>query len=142
MAFCNWSSPHVSHFCLLFLASLFFYHPKSIWKYIFTTSILILLSFLLVGWDGIRQFIEILRISANGAWYGMNEDAMLNLIGILSRILPFISDEIIRIIGWAGYLIAIIFSIVFWKKKRSTIRRADQYIYYPSFILCTTLTLP
>jgi hypothetical protein len=95
-----------------------------------------------VGWDGIRQFIEILRISANGAWYGMNEDAMLNLIGILSRILPFISDEIIRIIGWAGYLIAIIFSIVFWKKKRSTIRRADQYIYYPSFILCTTLTLP
>ncbi|HRJ75496.1 MAG TPA: glycosyltransferase family 87 protein, partial [Anaerolineales bacterium] len=83
------------HFCLLFLASLFFYHPKSIWKYIFTTNILILLSFLLVGWNGIRQFIEILRISANGTWYGMNEDAMINLIGLLSRILPFISDETI-----------------------------------------------
>jgi hypothetical protein len=56
-------------------------------------------------------------ISANGTWYGMNEDAMLNLIGLLSRTLPFINDKAIRMIGWAGYLIAIIFSIVFWAKK-------------------------
>lgn len=105
------------HFCLLFLLSLLFYNPKSIWKYIFTTGGLVLLSFLLIGWNGIQQFIEILQISADGNWYGMNENAMFNLIGLISRTLPFLDAEIIRVFGWVGYFVGIIFAIVLWAKR-------------------------
>jgi hypothetical protein len=46
------------------------------------------LSLLILGMDGVRSFIKILGITAGGEWYGTNESAMVNLIGLLLRLVP------------------------------------------------------
>lgn len=68
------------------------------------SGILALFSLLLIGPHGAAQFIEILKISAGGEWHGMQENAMFNLIGSLTRTIPTPSVDQIRLIGWGVYL--------------------------------------
>jgi len=106
------------HIALLLALPLFFRYRKVFWGFILGSGILALLSFLILGVNGTRDFINILLTTAGGEWYGLNENAMFNFIGLILRIFPWLGAETIRTIGWVVYGSTIIALCILWSKKK------------------------
>ncbi|GAB4483849.1 MAG: hypothetical protein OHK0031_07550 [Anaerolineales bacterium] len=77
---------------------------------------LALLSFSLLGWRGAQDFLQILSISAGGEWYGMKENAMFNLLGILARAFPAALPQA-RLMAWAVYAFFALALIFVWRSS-------------------------
>jgi len=107
--------PHIS--IILALPMLFRYR-KTLIGFVLGTGGLALFSILILGVEGTMEFINLIRISASGEWYGMKENAMYNLIGLLTRTLPWLGAETIRVIGWIVYGITIIALCIFWARSK------------------------
>lgn len=107
--------PHVS---LVLALPMLISHRNVFMGYIVGSGFLAALSLLVVGVDGARQYINILLISAGGEWHGMKEEAMFNLIGLLTRTVPGLGVETIRTLGWIVYGMAILVLTFLWAKKR------------------------
>jgi hypothetical protein len=105
------------HLCLFFLIASVFLNHKTAWKYIFTTSLLAVFSIVFIGKDGTFELIRILQISASGEGYGTNENSMVNLIGLVLKIAPGWGKESVRMLGWIGYIVAMLFTIFISLKK-------------------------
>jgi hypothetical protein len=80
--------------------------------------ILGILSVAAVGLDGMRGFLNMLQISASGNWYGLKEPLMVNLVGLLWRIVPGLGDTFIHWIGWAVYGGTLIGLCILWARSR------------------------
>ena len=106
------------HICLTLAIPLFFRYRKVWWQFFVITGLLTLASILMLGRQGTLDFINLLRLTASGTWYGTNQSAMLNLIGLMLRTLPFIEPGIIRIIGWVGYATGIVLVSILWIRAR------------------------
>ncbi|HEU0292964.1 MAG TPA: glycosyltransferase family 87 protein [Anaerolineales bacterium] len=100
------------------LAVPFFFNAswrKVWWWFCLGGVVLIVASIIMVGWEGIRNLLNILSISAAGEGYKMNERAMVNLIGLINRLLPDLNAVTIRLIGWTGYLVGLAILSLIWK---------------------------
>jgi hypothetical protein len=107
--------PHIS----LILAIPMLFHNRRIFLwYAVGSGILAVLSFLLIGMEGVQDFLDILRISAAGEWHGMKEEAMFNLIGLLTRILPGVNQAALRTCSWILYGLAILWLSYIWAKNK------------------------
>lgn len=106
------------HICLVLFIPLFFGYRKVWWKFFIISGLLALISILMLGKQGTLDFINILQISAAGTWYGMNEPAMVNLVGLIWRIFPSIEPHIAHTVGWVGYLTGIGIVSFLWIKAR------------------------
>jgi len=51
-------------------------------------------------------------------WHGMKEEAMFNLIGLLTRILPHVNQAALRTLSWILYGIAILWLSYIWARKK------------------------
>jgi len=102
--------------CLTLAIPLFFRYRKVWWRFFVIAALLALASILMLGKEGTLDFINLLRISAGGTWYGMNQSAMLNLIGLILRTLPWLDAGLVRAVGWVGYLTGIGLLSVLWFK--------------------------
>jgi hypothetical protein len=71
---------------------------------------------LILGRNGTKEFIDILMVSAGGEWFGMKENAMYNLIGLLTRAIPQLEAATIRTLGWIVYGLAMIGLCLLWSK--------------------------
>ncbi len=107
------------HLAILLALPMFFRYKKIFWGFIAGSGILAALSILLLGMEGTRKFIDILFVSAGGNWYGMKENAMYNLIGVMTRIFPQLDMGSIRTTGWIFYGIAIIGLCILWAKNKT-----------------------
>lgn len=106
------------HIALLLAIPFLFHHRKVlIWAIIFGAG-LAGLSLLLIGWDGARNYLDLVLISAAGEWYGLKEAAMVNLIGLLHRFAPGLGVETIRLTGWIVYASALLGLSIVWKFSR------------------------
>ena len=108
------------HFVILFAIPFLFSQRKVFWWFLSFAGILAVMSFAILGLQGIQDFINILLISAGGEWYGMKEGSMYNLIGLLSRWFTFLNPQTIRTIGWIAYIAAIL-AIFFWSARTRNI---------------------
>ena len=125
------------HFALLFAIPFLFSQRKVFgWFLIFTGSLAIL-SIAILGFQGTKDFINILMISAGGKWYGMKESSMYNLIGLLSRWFAFLNPQIIRTIGWIVYVAAILVVFIWSARTRNIENRHLSWI-----VLICILTVP
>jgi len=106
------------HIALILALPMLFRYRKVFLGFALGSGALALISFLIIGMAGTREYINILLISVGGEWYGMNQNAMYNLIGILMRTLPWLGTETIRTIGWAVYGITIIGLCILWGRKK------------------------
>ena len=107
--------PHIA----LFLAiPMLFRSTKIFVGFLLGSGILALLSLLILGSNGTREFINILLLSTRGEWYGMKENAMYNLIGLLTRAVPGLEAGTIRALGWIVYAITMICLCVLWSKTQ------------------------
>jgi hypothetical protein len=107
------------HIALILALPMLFSYRKVFLGFILGSGVLALLSFLILGMQGTREFVEILFISANGEWYGMKESAMYNLIGLLVRTVPWLEVSTIRAIGWIIYGVTGISLCIVWAKNRN-----------------------
>jgi len=107
--------PHVT----VLLAVPFLFRRQKVFGWFFVGAVALgLVSLLLLGFDGMRGFLDLLLVSASGEWYGLKEPVMVNLVGLLWRIAPGLGGEIIRIIGWAVYGLALVGLCVLWAGSR------------------------
>jgi hypothetical protein len=107
--------PHLA----LFLAIPMLFRNRNIfWGFVLGSLILALLSVLLLGAEGTKDYMNILLLSGGGEWYGMKENAMYNLIGLLSRFLPQVEAGMIRASGWLFYGAALICISMLWFKAQ------------------------
>ena len=79
---------------------------------------LALLSVLILGMNGVQEFIDVLLITAGGEWYGTKQFAMFNLIGLLTRTFPLLEADTIRTFGWVIYGMMTIFLCIFWARTK------------------------
>jgi hypothetical protein len=107
--------PHIS----LMLAIPMLFHNRRIFLwYAIGSGILAVLSVLLIGVEGVQDFLNILRISAAGEWHGMKEEAMFNLIGLLTRAFPGIDRSALRILSWSVFGVAILWLSYIWARNK------------------------
>jgi hypothetical protein len=106
------------HIALILALPMLFCYRKVFLGFALGSGVLALISFLIIGMEGTREFINVLLISAGGEWYGMKQYAMYNLIGILMRTLPWLGAETIRTIGWIAYGATIIALCIFWARSK------------------------
>jgi hypothetical protein len=85
------------------------------WWFCLGGAILVSISILIIGVEGAQNFLSILSVSASGEGYKINEIAMVNLIGLIKRLLPGLDATVIRTIGWAGSLTSLITLSLIWK---------------------------
>ena len=89
------------------------------WWFVSGALVLVVFSVLLIGVDGLKNFMEIMSITVSGTDYQINETAMFNLIGMTTRLIPGMSATDIRVAGWAGFLIGLAGLCVVWLKTRA-----------------------
>lgn len=104
------------HLALILALPMLFRYKRVFFGFILGSGVLALFSITLLGLNGTKEFIDIIFLTAGGNWYGTHQEAMLNLIGLLMRTLPF-EGVIIRLIGWIGYGIAIVALCILWSRK-------------------------
>jgi hypothetical protein len=99
---------------LLALPFLFRRQKVFAWFFIFG-AILGLVSLVIMGFSGIRSFLDLLIVSASGAWYGLKEPLMINFIGLLWRTVPGLGGGNIHILGWTIYGLSLVGLCGLWK---------------------------
>ena len=105
------------HIALLLAVPFLFKQRKVWWWFLAGAAGLAVFSIMLIGIRGTENFLRILSISASGEGYKINEFAMLNFIGLLRRLVPGISSESTRIIGWIVYALAFVFLCLVWTRS-------------------------
>jgi hypothetical protein len=106
------------HIALILAIPMLFRSIKVFVGFLIGSGVLALLSVLILGLHGTREFINIILLSAGGEWYGMKENAMYNLIGLLTRAMPYIEAGIIRTAAWIVYGLAMIGLCILWAKTQ------------------------
>jgi hypothetical protein len=87
------------------------------WWFLAGITVLGLLSLSIIGPRGFLDLINTLLISSKGSGYAMAEYDMVNIIGVLTRAVPWLGAQIIRIIGWFAYLSTMIFFVIWGMKS-------------------------
>ncbi len=103
---------------IFFAIPVFFWSRSAFRSYVLGGGALIMFSLLMLGQQGSLDFIQTLRISSSGEWFGMNEAAMFNLLGFSLRLFPGTNLLLMRQAAWTLFAgAAILTSISFAKVK-------------------------
>jgi hypothetical protein len=107
--------PHVT----LVMTSPFLFRRQKVffWFVLFATG-LAAIAWMAVGWQGIQAYLQILLTAAGGTFYGLQEAAMVNLVGWLTRHAPALPVTVNRVIGWAAYLASLLALCLIWRRSR------------------------
>ena len=106
------------HFAIFLLLPFIFQRHTVLKWFVLSAFALALFSLFYTGFSGMKGFINILAVSGSGEGFRTNEENMINLIGLLRRLFPFLSSALIRTIGWIFYGLALLsMSIYFWRNS-------------------------
>lgn len=106
------------HIVILLALPMFWRYRKVFWGFVLGSGGLALYSYLMIGTQGTQDLINLLLISAGGEGYALHEDAMMNLVGLLLRLLPQLPTDITHVIGWVAYGIAFLYLCIRWGRNR------------------------
>jgi hypothetical protein len=106
--------PHIS---IALAVPLLFQYRRAWWRSLLLISFLALFSVMILNVQGTLGFVNLLRISSEGVWFGMKPEAMLNLLGLLLRIVQFPNPGVASWIGWLVYLAGIILIGALWQRS-------------------------
>ena len=106
------------HICLA-LAIPFLFRDQKIWRWFFILALgLAAVSVLLLGPGGTKDFLDLLLLTAGGGWYGTHQSSMLNLLGLMLRLLPFVAENTLRLAAWIGYGLGIGLISFLWLRAK------------------------
>jgi hypothetical protein len=103
---------------LLLAVAFLFRRRKVLAWFCVGVGILGLVSLAAVGLQGMHGFFVQILVSASGEWYGLKENLMVNLVGLLWRIAPGLGGQIIHGLGWAFYGLVMVGICVLWARSR------------------------
>jgi len=106
--------PHIS---IALALPLVFRNQQAWWRSILLISILALISVILLKVQGVLELVNLLRITSAGSWFGMQPAVMLNLLGLVLRIVQFPNAGIALWLGWLIYLAGIVILCGLWKRS-------------------------
>jgi hypothetical protein len=106
------------HLALPLALAFLFSKRRGIWWW-FLLGVIFLAGFSLVymGINGVEGFLRILAFSGSGVNLTTGENNMLNLIGLLMRLMPGIPTQTIRWIGWGVYFAAMLGLCIYWARR-------------------------
>ncbi len=112
------------HICLMLAIPFLFRDQRLWWRFVLAALVLAMASLLILGQAGAKQFIDLIRITAGGDWFGTNQKSMLNLLGMTLRLFPFINENLVRIFAWVGYVTGIGVISMLWLQVKGN----DEYL--------------
>lgn len=83
------------------------------------TLCLAITSLFLLGAAGTRAYLATLLTSMGGEAYGMKEEAMVNLIGLMRRLAPSIATATVHAAGWVVYLLGLVGLCLVWARSKA-----------------------
>ena len=101
----------------IFLAVPLVIRPKAFFGFCAASALLAIYSVLLVGSQGVADFLTLLRINAQGEVFGVRPLEMFNLLGLMER--AGVSSHFARPIAWAIFVLASISLFFIWKRQPS-----------------------
>jgi hypothetical protein len=102
------------HFAI-FLAVPLIVRPRAFTGFCVASIVLALYSVLLVGAQGVSNFVTLLRISAGGVGFGVHPLLMLNLLGLMERM--GVSPDVARPVAWVVFFLSAVFLLAVWKRS-------------------------
>jgi hypothetical protein len=93
-----------------------FKRRKVFWWFVGGAAVLTLYSLLLIGFQGARDFIQLVFISAYGRGFGMFQVAMFNFTGLAIRLFPAVDLDLVHWVAWGVFLAAIVWLSILWKR--------------------------
>jgi hypothetical protein len=106
----------------LVLALPFLFKRRKVWWwFVGWGAILLMYFYLLIGWNGVMEFTQTLFLSAAGK--GIDVNAMPTLMGALVRSIPAIPAQTLNLIGYSGYVLALLFLCLVWLKSHEITAR-------------------
>jgi len=100
----------------LVLALPFLFNRRKVWWWFVGWGVILLFYFfLLIGIQGFKDFIQTLFLS--GVGMGIDVNAMPTLMGAIVRAAPAISVQKFDILGYGGYVLAILFLCIVWLRS-------------------------
>jgi len=106
------------HITILLAVPFVFRRQKVFGWFSLAIGSLAVVSLIVLGPNGVKTYLQVLLIAAGGNWYGMNEPAMINLVGLLWRILPGLGANLIHAIGWIVYGGTLVGLCILWMRSR------------------------
>ncbi len=125
------------HICIILFVPLLFRQRSILWRFILLAGFLVVASILLVGKQGMFGFLNLLEISADAKWFGINPGAMVNLYGIVVRTATFLDPGTLSIISWLLYAAGILGVVILWTRSKSL-----NEVLLSQMILLSLLTAP
>ena len=107
------------HFSIALALPLLFKNQRAWWRSVLVIGLLGLVSVLLVTIQGALGYVNRLLVSSDAAWFGMKPEAMLNLQGLLIRVVPSLDLDTASKIGWFLYLVGIVLLCILWQRSKS-----------------------
>jgi hypothetical protein len=82
-------------------------------------------SLLFIGWPAWSGFLDLLLFTAASEKSGVPQDAMINFLGLLLRLLPWLPDVLVRGLTWGAFMLAIGGLCWLWwnRKPSATLQR-------------------
>jgi hypothetical protein len=120
----------------LALAIPFIFKNRKVWWWFLLWGIVLLVySWLLIGTEGLQDYINVLIFSGQGLGYDVEK--MATLMGAILRMYPGIDPQLFHILGYSFYALSIGFLCLIWKKSTAiSLKEAGLAI------LITTLFVP
>jgi hypothetical protein len=103
----------------LILAIPFIFNRRKVWWWFCgIASLLVIFCFILVGWNGAKDFITLIGISAAANGFEIHQQAMLNFTGMAIRFFPNANINIIHASAWGMFLAALVGLCIWWKHSQ------------------------
>jgi hypothetical protein len=95
------------------------------WWFVGWSLLLGLSSLLFIGWPAWSGFLDLLLFTAASEKSGVPQDAMINFLGLLLRLLPWLPDVLVRGLTWGAFMLAIGGLCWLWwnRKPSATLQR-------------------
>ncbi len=102
----------------LMLAIPFIFRRRKVWwSFCVVAGLFALFSILLVGWTGVRDYLLLIGISAQGLGFGAGEHGMLNFTGLVLRLFPHGDLTVIHAVGWGLFCVALAGLSTWWRRS-------------------------
>lgn len=94
-------------------------YRKALWPLAVLGAALLLFCLWLFKLEGLVGFLQLIRISAEGTWFGMKPGSMFNLLGLIIRLFPSISPATANLLSWIIFGIGLVLTAGLWLKWKA-----------------------
>ncbi len=105
------------HLFLALAIPLLFRDRNVLWRLVILGAVTGIYSLLLIGIRGMTGFITLLRISAEGKWFGMNPQNMPNLTGLIFRSISLDHDTL-NLASWIIFGVGMMIITLIWLRSK------------------------